>query len=309
MSSSQKSWIDYIPLPVSDNPTHPLQIALRTYALSLSLSLGPSLIPFVSSRITSKPSPRTSLQTLKRVLRREFGLDGFAFATTVCVGGGAAISHLWDASRSPNQQTHAIPGPPKSAWTIRKQIHTYLQAPKLTSYQKTFLANMISSSFGILLLQAGYQRSRRLRRGRGAPDLGVLHSEASTQTNGALPTLDLTLLLLVRAVDALLQAYIHDATRPARLQNGFERNPFPLPTSTRDTLLKEDAKPTKLVHNLTSRIDAFVFWACSARYIPYYCSCTRHPLTSASMKGDVVLFLQTRKVCTIGYHHLKFNDY
>lgn len=256
------SWIDYTLL--SDDPTHPVQIALRTYALSLSLSLGPSLIPFISSRLTSK-----SASKLKRVLRREFGPDGFPFAITVCIGGGAAISHLWHAS---NQQsrTHSVPGPRKSTWTTWKQIYTYLQAPKLTSYQKTFLANMVSSSLGVLLLQAGYQRSRRLRGGTGASNLGAPRSGASTRMGGALPTLDLTLLLLVRAMDALLQAFIHDATQPALLPDRSERNSFPVPSSTEGVLLKENANSKKLVHNLTSQIDALVFWACSARYIPYY---------------------------------------
>jgi hypothetical protein len=292
---SQKSWIDHFS-SLPDDPTHPVQIILRTYALSLSLSLGPSLIPFISSRITSKPSPRTSLPALKHVLRREIGLDGFAFAITVCVGGGAAIRQLWHTPDSPAQEARSIP--PVSVRTVWRQCNTYLQTLKLTSYQRTFVANMLSSSLGVLLLQAGYRRSRRLKGVRDSSNLQMPHPDASTRTNRILPTLDLTLLLLVRAMDAVLQSSIHRATQPAqRVSDKAGRSSFTEPSLMRDKLPKENAEPDKLlVRGLTSRTDAFVFWACSARYIPYHSYIDI--FSPPSMKDYVVLFLRTSKVCT-----------
>lgn len=256
----QKSWIQSFPA-FSEDPTHPLQILLRTYALSLSLSLGPSLIPFISSRISSKSSPRTSLVALKRVLRREFGFDGFAFAITVCVGGGAAIRRLWHILDSPSQQASSIL--PMSVRTARRQCITYLQM--LTSYQKTFLANVLSSSLGVLLLQAGYRRSRRLTGDRPSSTLKVPHTKLSTRTNRALPTLDLTLLLFVRAMDAILQIFIQRVTKPAhRLLDNSRRPSFTEPSLMRDRFQK-NATSEKSIRDVTSRTDAFVFWACSAR--------------------------------------------
>jgi len=258
---SQKSWIDYV--------SHPVRVTLRTYVLSLSLSLGPSLIPFIHSRITSKPSTRTSLSALKRVLRRECGLDGFAFAITVCVGGGAAIRQLWHILDLPTQQAPSIPIPQQSVRTTRRQINAGIQTLKLTSYQKTFLANILSSSLGVLLLQAGYRRSRRLR---GSSNCGA----ASTRTNRALPTLDLTLLLFVRAADAIFQALIRSTTQPAHQASRKSGQNSSAGHTLFRNKLKENAKSSNL---LTSRIDAFVFWACSARYIPYYYLPIRYPIT------------------------------
>jgi hypothetical protein len=283
---SQKSWLDY------DDPTHPLQITLRTYALSLSLSLGPSLIPFISS------CNRTSFPALKHVLRREFGLDGFAFAITVCVGGGAAIRKLWHNL----EQARTIS--PMSARAARRQC-TYLQTLKLTSYQRTFLANIFSSSLGVLLLQAGYRRSRRLKGGRNSSNFGMPHPQASTGTNRALSTLDLTLLLLVRAMDAVLQAFIHKTSQPEQLERGSDKSGhilFTEPSSTRGKLSKANAKPDKLVRDLISRIDAFVFWACSARYIPYYL-CIRYLLTSVD-EGSCGAFSTNLKGIHVRHHLL-----
>lgn len=75
--------------------SHPLQVAIRTYTLALSLSLGPALLSFVSSRKTRLSDSKTNLHALNKILRREFGLTGFSFAITVAVGGGAALQALW----------------------------------------------------------------------------------------------------------------------------------------------------------------------------------------------------------------------
>src|SRR5436189_3760143 len=89
--SSLSKWLSTL----SDQPNHPSQVALRTYALALSLSLGPSLIPFLVSLVVPKfRGSKTSFASLKRVLRRELGHDGFAFSITFSVAGGAILKQL-----------------------------------------------------------------------------------------------------------------------------------------------------------------------------------------------------------------------
>ncbi|KAG5647996.1 hypothetical protein DXG03_007030 [Asterophora parasitica] len=86
--------------------SEPVQFALRTYALSLSLSLGPSLVPFLTALLKRKLSHKTGIKAFLRVLRREFGFDGFAFAMTLSVAGGAALGSLWDAlNAAPKEYT------------------------------------------------------------------------------------------------------------------------------------------------------------------------------------------------------------
>ncbi len=82
---------------------HPLHIALRTYALSLSLSLGPSLL----SPLLSRKARDGRLKALASVLQRELGISGFAFAMSVGVGGGSALKYFWDVWEDQN-----IPGLP-----------------------------------------------------------------------------------------------------------------------------------------------------------------------------------------------------
>src|SRR6267154_379769 len=80
-----------------DDPSHPTQVALRTYSLSLFLSLGPALLPVVLNLITSSSSLETHSGRFRRVLRRELSFTGFPFAITVAVGGGAALKRFWKA--------------------------------------------------------------------------------------------------------------------------------------------------------------------------------------------------------------------
>ncbi|KAF5370237.1 hypothetical protein D9615_010073 [Tricholomella constricta] len=236
--------------------SQPVQVALRTYALSLSLSLGPSLVPFITSLLSANPSHKTGLQALRRVLRRELGFDGFAFAMTLSVGGGAAIRRLWRALDD----------------TPRKHPDSLQEVARLnlSLAQKTFISYILSSSIGILLLQAGRRRSYRLRRDLTSPNViipltpptpVISSSQASPRTSD---TLDLTLLLLVRAVDAFLQNLILKTTgQPATKEH---RSDHP---STEDGLAEESSMKEKskqdAANTLTSHIDAFVFWACSAR--------------------------------------------
>lgn len=111
--------------------------------------------------------------------------------------------------------------------------------------QKTFIANVLTSSFSILLLQAGRRRSERLRNipRPGAIPIPYTYTPSSPQIAPS-PTLDLTLLVIVRAIDVAVQSVILKFT-----------------TKTKPKTLAEPGVKAQL----TTRLDALVFWACSAR--------------------------------------------
>ncbi|KAF8350059.1 hypothetical protein F5887DRAFT_1223544 [Amanita rubescens] len=195
----------------------PVYVALRTYSLALSLSLSPSLLPFLVDLVTKR---RLSLSTIKRILTRELRYDGFASAITVALAGGNAIRCL-AASR----------------------LSTLFRT-QLTPSQKTFISTLLSSAVGLALLQSGRRRWRRLQR----PGMISLSRDS---------TLDLTMLLFVRALDVLLQLSISRVQLP-RLEP---------PPSEKE---RQDRR------SLTSRVDAFIFWACSARQASFPIFSLRH---------------------------------
>ncbi|KAF9056165.1 hypothetical protein BJ165DRAFT_1522108 [Panaeolus papilionaceus] len=262
---------------ISDQPNHPSQIALRTYALALSLSLGPSLIPFVASLAVPKfRGPKTSFTALKQVLRRELGHDSFAFAITFSVAGGAMIKQLLKTVTQQKQEGSSgddwhnkNPSSNGLLSTLNTTLPRHVRI-LLTRFKKlllessteniTFLSNMISASVGIVLLQAGRNRAARLRRPRGkdTPFLADLTS----------PTLDLTLLLFVRAVDSAIQSLILHQTNPppSETKKRGEADPVSVSRMVHEKLERERLKRVNAMRQkLTSQVDAFVFWACSAR--------------------------------------------
>lgn len=289
-----ESWIDRCVPFLPNDPTHPVQIALRTYALALLLSLGPSLSPFIIAIFsklinvkTKRSSTKTDLATLKRVLRRELGHDGFALSMTLSVAGGAAIRdllHSTNASTGKESCGSRIGGARASSNSRGVQRLLQLLKSCLSSFsrspeQQTFISHVISSLIGILLLQAGRARTARLR------DASKL-----TKLSGNTPTLDLTLLLLVRAVDSIVQTFILQKSQPTSgyidnapnpdvqpvsmednnsSRSGTGQQQYPEARLVHDKLAKEKSKKEthKIKLKLTSRVDAFVFWACSARYV------------------------------------------
>jgi hypothetical protein len=277
---------------MSKDPTHPVQIALRTYALALLLSLGPSLSSFIAvifSKLIDvkikRSSTKTDLATLKRVIRRELGHDGFAFSVTLSVAGGAAIRDLFrNANASTGMESYDSNGSKFGAARAisSRGVQRLLQLLKscllsASPEQQTFISHVISSFIGILLLQAGRARTARLRA-----------VSNPTKPSGYAPTLDLTLLLLVRAVDSIVQTLILQKSQPIASYTNNTPSPCGQPVSMEDNssrsrtgqqhlearlvhdkLAKEKSKKEthKIKLKLTSRLDAFVFWACSARYV------------------------------------------
>jgi len=261
-SKTKAAWADYLP-SLPDDPTHPAQVILRTYALSLSLSLGPSMIPLLASLVSAKLPAKSSFTTLKRILKRDLRYDGFAFAITTAVGGGALIRHLWRLLDNPTF-THKPVNAPKFLLDIADRIRMWSQLLSLSHEQRTFLFHLVSSSLGVVLLQAGRARSLRLRisSSRGVP---------TPNLSGISPTLDLTILLVVRAIDSIVQSFILNKSSSSSSSHVSRHLEISRKTQLEPHLVRERLEMEKLkLENLrsvklTSQIDAFVFWACSAR--------------------------------------------
>ncbi|KAI0365254.1 hypothetical protein BV20DRAFT_973444 [Pilatotrama ljubarskyi] len=197
---------------------HPIQIALRTYSLALSLALGPALLPFITSR-------KARAQGFGRVLQivgRELGVTAFASAITVGVAGGAAIRHFWD------QWEDRTPQGGESQDVVGK-VRSWISS--LRDSHKTFLSNVISSTLAVALLHSRRKHAKSAWVGRPSP------------------TLDLSLLLLVRAIDSLVQLAFFKPSEASQRD---------LPQSVREQRTADRLK-------WSTRLDAIVFWACSSR--------------------------------------------
>ncbi|KAF8274099.1 hypothetical protein EI94DRAFT_1768946 [Lactarius quietus] len=179
---------------------HPLQIVIRTYPLALSLSLGPALLSFLAS---SKSRLNGLTSGLKSILLRELALTSFPFAITVAIGGGSGLQFLW--KRLERKWTKAPRGSDEG--------NASGLLARLEPWQRTFACNAIASLTAITLLQSRRRSSE---------------------------TLDLTLLVLVRAFDALAQRLIFKRA-------GHE---------------KKQARKRRL--SITTKLDALAFWASSA---------------------------------------------
>ncbi|KAJ7783792.1 hypothetical protein DFH07DRAFT_997007 [Mycena maculata] len=217
---------------VPEDSSHPAQVALRTYALCLSLSVVPSLIPFITS------PKKHSKTALRRVLAREFGLGGFAFSVTLALGGGSLIRELWQALDVLGPDADS----PATAAALR--LRAWISGLKLSSAHKTFVSNVISSSAGLLLLQAGRSRSK--------------NSVSPSKEPSASRTLDLTLLLLVRAVDAAVQSFVAK-------KSGSRRESDAVHSGRRPQTATERLASSLKRESMRMQIDSLVFWACSAR--------------------------------------------
>ncbi|KAJ3535120.1 hypothetical protein NMY22_g6624 [Coprinellus aureogranulatus] len=248
-----RAWLARVLPSLPDDPTHPAQVALRTYALALSFSLGPALIPVVISLASNKKKAWTRLS---RTLRRELGYDGFASAMTLSVAGAAALKYAWtnavdaELGAKPRVQQHS------GILGLLDKLRRWLQSLNLTPVQVTFVTNFFTSSLGLTLLWRGLERSRFTR----------LTDTASTARPS--PTLDLTLLLVVRALDSLVQSLIMRRIQPrrhTRVLSPSENEEEHL-RMIREKLEREEAKQVNLKRQkMTQKVDAFLFWICSSR--------------------------------------------
>ncbi|KAF5374898.1 hypothetical protein D9758_000277 [Tetrapyrgos nigripes] len=243
----------------TQSASHPTQVALRTYFLALTLSLGPSLLPFLTALVSNKRSKRTGKTALVKVLYREFGLNGFAFATGIAVWGGSSLRDLWARFESDIEKPENV----DTNTGIRAWI-SYLNS-KLLPRQKTFFAYVIPSLICIWLLQAGRRPSNRLNRSEPEPvTLPIPYTLAPTPSSDkgrVSPTLDLTLLLVVRALDVVIQQFVMHRSEAVSYSRLREQQ-----LQSSETMEKQvQMEKARRRMTLTTRIDALLFWACSAR--------------------------------------------
>ncbi|KAI3622488.1 integral membrane protein [Moniliophthora roreri] len=250
-----RAWLDKLP-SLPEDPTHPTQIALRTYSLALALSLGPSLLPIVTRLLTSDRNLHKTIKALKKVLRRELGFDGFAFAVTFAIWGGTALGKWW------NEEFHIN----NYSGQYSPLKHVFLTfSSRLSAYQKSFLAYVLSSTVGFHLLLSGRRRSERLR---AALTLAIPYTPPTSTPAAILgkasPTLDLTLLLSVRALDVLVQSFIQRQCGGLEVEEHQTIGENDLLMQFEEKMKTEEEK-RKRISSLTTKIDAFAFWASSAR--------------------------------------------
>ncbi|KAJ8083992.1 hypothetical protein PM082_002759 [Marasmius tenuissimus] len=258
--SNSKPWLPQIEslnlenIQLPDDPTHPTQIALRTYLLALSLSLGPSLVPVVVSLVKTIASSKkhglgrlkNTWRILRKVLRRELGYDGFAFAVTLAVWGGSWIGKRWDELSDENDTSKGK----------NTAIESFSSKLGLSRYNRGFLSYCLTSTVAFYLLQAGRRRSEQLRYNKLRPDPSRAYPlipytpPTLTPSSTASLTLDLTLLLVVRALDVAVQGAIRQR---CQVDEGKVED--------QDRLEKR----RKRIATLSTTVDAFAFWACSAR--------------------------------------------
>lgn len=202
----------------------PLRVAFRTYTLSLSLSLFPAVLPVLAS-----PNARSPAR-IREILKRECSPTGFAFAMTLATAGGRALDQLWNSLNSARMDN--VKSQSRHGWHY------------MSASQRTFLANTLSSSIGVMLLT--HQRRRR-----HIPIASIPLTIPAPPPRGS-PTLDLTLLLLVRAVDAQIQIYFR-----RHATGKFEGH-----SSTSES----SKERRQVVREVSSKLDAFVFWLACSRF-------------------------------------------
>lgn len=207
---------------------HPVYAILRTYSLALSLALGPAGLSLLTSK---KARAKGLFASLYRILSRELAISGFPFAITVAVGGGAVLRHVLSLLDSQEDDLERIYGT-----AIGARLDAFkARLARAPEEDRAFYCNALAASFSILLLQS--RPSRRHPTGELLPLTPPVASGKRVS-----PTLDLTLLLVVRAADALVQRSLF----------GRQENE------------SDEARDKR--RRLTTKIDALVFWASSARY-------------------------------------------
>ncbi|KAI5124691.1 hypothetical protein M0805_004298 [Coniferiporia weirii] len=222
---------------------HPLHIAARTYALSLSLSLGPALIPaFASGGLSAKKYNR-----FVSILQKELGASGFAFAMTTAVGGGGAMEYYWQrlAKAYSDQASDAAPLRGKNS----------MRNAELNPIHRTLLCHVLTSFIAITLMQTRQRSSQTLK--ASIPFTVPISPERSLDGRAS-GTLDLTLLLLVRALDSLVQGAFQRIVKE-QVDHTVSKGECP----------EDPGKSVREVRRkaaiMTDKLDAIVFWLASAR--------------------------------------------
>ena len=127
---------------------------------------------------------------------------------------------------------------------------------RISDVYKTFLSALLSSGISIWLLQVG---ARRWRRRVPSTAASIPYTPPDLYTRPS-PTLDLTLLLLVRAIDSVVQSFILRKAEDSSIHLDLSAASISEEALMRK-LRAEKARRVNLRRKiLTSRVDAIVFW-------------------------------------------------
>ncbi len=244
---------------------HPLQIVIRTYPLALSLSLGPALLSFLASSRTRSSGLASGL---KSILLRELGLTSFPFAITIAIGGGSGLQFLW--KRLERKWTKAPRGNGEG------NASGFLA--RLKPWQRTFVCNALASLTAITLLQARRRPVQTRKVDISIPCTVPITQIRETERGRFSAMLDLTLLVLVRAFDALAQRIVFKRA-------GDE---------------KKQARKRRL--SITTKLDALAFWASSAGFASPIYFHTR-PLTVINRRIMWCFFYEPER-CVLPVPHI-----
>jgi len=264
-------WLSHALSELAADPSHPAQVALRTYTLSLSLSLGPALIPFLTALLSQKKRSKATLRALVGLMKRELAYDGFAFSMTTAVAGATVLRSLYTNHVVSEVRKHDASSRVEvlqEGWLGQvDRLRRWLVSLNLTPRQVTFLANILSSTAAVVLLQKGAAKAMS---GAGKAKAKTASNQRLVDASRPSPTLDLTLLLVIRALDSLVQSAILRSTQPKVISVPSAAGGVESILLVQDKLEREEAKRVnKERQKMTEKVDAFLFWVCSSRYVSH----------------------------------------
>jgi len=246
--------------------------------LALLLSLGPKLLPFVirvvalakAGKDVDRVRVGKTATGLARLLRQELGPFGFAFAITAAVAGGSFLRNAFENLEKPTDLStqngdadfdDVAGGSLNSTLkNVRRTLERHWKS--LSDVQQTFLSNALASIMAILLLQ-WKTAPRRLP---GVPELPLtLPVDDIPRRNGISPTLNLTLILFVRALDSVVHGGLQD--RLLQKLKGKGREVTHRSTGVEEAISRDSVDAKNWIHKRTSNLDSLVFCVCSARYV------------------------------------------
>jgi hypothetical protein len=172
--------------------SHPARVTIRAGLVSVVASLTPSLIPLVVS-----PKVRNHFRW-REFLRRELGPHSFPFSVIVAIGGGAWLEHLATTMKK------TLKNRTLSSKQVKFNDPNDLTEDKESMYV-TVISTVLASLVAIHLLQG--QAKPRIR---GADIPLTFPASTSPKTT---PSLDLTIILAVRATDGIIQHAIREYLR------------------------------------------------------------------------------------------------
>lgn len=238
-----------------------VQTTLRTYIVTVSLLLGPSALSVATSLVRDPRGSGARLGALKYSLSKELGSRGLPFVLALAVGGGQCLQILWEILKEQSKPSKSyVPNTPRFSYSLallQNALRGSIQAldSKFTAYQKVYAMNAMASWAAAAILLH--------RRGRS-------YASSAPPSGTKSFTVDLTLWLLVHALDALVQSRLlswKNKAAPchtnAPMGDAHTRDPASERQLNHDMAISATLSKERIKFN--AYFDGFLFWASSAR--------------------------------------------